>query len=56
MLPGRINAITTEIGRESVMFGACSELCGVNHGYMPIQVLPIEKTLFAELLRNGGSK
>jgi cytochrome c oxidase subunit 2 len=35
-VPGRLNAVTTIIERESVFHGACSELCGVNHGFMPI--------------------
>jgi len=41
-VPGRLNSITTKIFYEGLYFGQCSELCGVNHGYMPIKVLVIE--------------
>jgi cytochrome c oxidase subunit 2 len=26
------------IDREGIFYGQCSELCGVNHGFMPIVV------------------
>jgi cytochrome c oxidase subunit 2 len=29
-------------------YGMCSELCGVNHGFMPIQVEAVSKEAFAE--------
>jgi cytochrome c oxidase subunit 2 len=37
-LPGRLNQISIFIQREGVYYGQCSELCGVNHGFMPIVV------------------
>ena len=37
-VPGRLNQIGTYINRESVFFGQCSELCGINHSFMPIGV------------------
>jgi cytochrome c oxidase subunit 2 len=36
--PGRLNQINTFIKREGIFHGQCSELCGVNHGFMPIVV------------------
>lgn len=36
--PGRLNEITTYIFREGVYYGQCSEICGLNHGFMPISV------------------
>lgn len=36
--PGRLNQIYLQILREGFFFGQCSELCGVNHGFMPINV------------------
>jgi len=36
--PGRLNQINTFIKREGVFHGQCSELCGVNHGFMPIVI------------------
>ena len=35
-IPGRLNQILIYILKEGVYFGQCSELCGINHGYMPI--------------------
>lgn len=36
--PGRLNLINIFIKREGVFYGQCSEICGVNHGFMPIVV------------------
>jgi len=37
-LPGRLNQASVFIKREGLFYGQCSELCGVNHGFMPICV------------------
>ncbi len=37
-VPGRLNKFPLFIKREGVFYGQCSELCGVNHGFMPIVV------------------
>jgi len=36
--PGRLNQTSLFIKREGVYYGQCSEICGVNHGFMPIVV------------------
>ena len=36
--PGRLNQTMLYIQRAGVFFGQCSELCGTNHGFMPIGV------------------
>lgn len=36
--PGRLNQVSTLITREGTYFGQCSEICGVNHAFMPIAV------------------
>jgi cytochrome c oxidase subunit 2 len=36
--PGRLNQAFIFLKREGVFYGQCSELCGVNHAYMPIVV------------------
>jgi len=43
--PGRLSQASLFIKREGHYFGQCSEICGVNHGFMPIAVhsLSIEK-------------
>jgi cytochrome c oxidase subunit 2 len=36
--PGRLNQTSLFLKREGIFFGQCSEICGVNHGFMPIVV------------------
>lgn len=36
--PGRLNQISTFINRPGVYYGQCSEICGINHGFMPIVI------------------
>ncbi|KAM9977949.1 hypothetical protein ACTFIY_009626 [Dictyostelium cf. discoideum] len=47
-VPGRLNQIGLYVKREGTFYGQCSELCGVDHGFMPIKVEAssfIEKTV-----------
>jgi len=37
-VPGRLNQTSMFIKREGIYYGQCSEICGVNHGFMPIVV------------------
>nr|YP_009310456.1 cytochrome c oxidase subunit 2 [Pyramimonas parkeae]AOT98938.1 cytochrome c oxidase subunit 2 [Pyramimonas parkeae] len=37
-VPGRLNQTNIFLKREGVFYGQCSELCGANHGFMPIVV------------------
>ena len=46
--PGRINESWVRITSEGDYFGMCSELCGVNHAFMPIHVQAVSKAKFAE--------
>jgi cytochrome c oxidase subunit 2 len=46
--PGRINERWVRIKEEGVYYGMCSEFCGVNHAYMPIEVHAVSKEAFAE--------
>ena len=34
--PGRINRVIAWPTRRGVFYGQCSEICGINHAYMPI--------------------
>jgi cytochrome c oxidase subunit 2 len=36
--PGRLNQTSLFIEREGSYFGQCSEICGVNHGFIPIVI------------------
>lgn len=35
-IPGRINTLQTEIIKPGTSTGQCSEICGINHSFMPI--------------------
>ena len=37
-IPGRLNQVSVFIKREGIYYGQCSELCGINHAFMPIVV------------------
>jgi len=37
-VPGRLNQVFTFIKRDGNFYGQCSEICGVNHGFMPIRI------------------
>lgn len=40
--PGRLNQVSLFIKRPGVFYGQCSEICGINHGFMPIVVEGVE--------------
>jgi len=40
--PGRLNQTSLFIKRAGTFYGQCSEICGVNHGFMPIVVEGVE--------------
>lgn len=44
--PGRLNQVNLFIKRVGVFFGQCSEICGVNHGFMPIAIVSLPTTQF----------
>nr|YP_003204918.1 cytochrome c oxidase subunit 2 [Millerozyma farinosa]CAY39288.1 cytochrome c oxidase, subunit 2 [Millerozyma farinosa] len=48
--PGRLNQVSALIQRTGVYYGQCSELCGVNHGLMPIKLECVSMNEFMEWL------
>jgi cytochrome c oxidase subunit 2 len=56
--PGRLNQVSVFIKREGVFYGQCSELCGVNHAFMPIVVegVSIEKYIRWVLVQTESTK
>ena len=36
--PGRLNRTMVKINRAGIFYGQCSEICGVQHGFMPIVI------------------
>jgi len=47
-LPGRVNESWVRINEEGTYYGMCSELCGVNHYFMPIEIKAVSQERFAE--------
>nr|QDH07399.1 cytochrome c oxidase subunit 2 [Microcondylaea bonellii] len=45
-VPGRINQISLCFLRTGVFYGQCSELCGVNHSFMPICVESVSTEVY----------
>jgi len=44
--PGRLNELYTTIKRNGVYYGQCSEICGINHSFIPIVVNAVELLFF----------
>lgn len=53
-VPGRTNETWVRVEKEGVYYGQCSEICGVNHAFMPIQVRAVSKEAFAEWVKEKG--
>jgi len=47
-VPGRLNETWVRAEKEGLYYGQCSELCGVNHGFMPIAVRFVSKPAYAQ--------
>jgi len=45
-IPGRLNQSSLFLLREGTFFGQCSELCGIQHAYMPIVIEGVSNTKF----------
>nr|YP_010610904.1 cytochrome c oxidase subunit II [Seasogonia rosea]WAP91738.1 cytochrome c oxidase subunit II [Seasogonia rosea] len=48
--PGRINQGTLMMSRPGLFFGQCSEICGVNHSFMPIVLESVNLNFFLKWL------
>ncbi|WP_299826749.1 cytochrome c oxidase subunit II [uncultured Roseobacter sp.] len=49
-VPGRLAELWFKAEQEGIYFGQCSELCGLNHAYMPITVKVVSEEAYAEWL------
>jgi heme/copper-type cytochrome/quinol oxidase subunit 2 len=45
-LPGRLNVTSIYISMPGVYYGQCSEICGIDHAFMPIVVEGVETEFF----------
>ena len=55
-VPGRTNETWVRITKEGTYYGQCSELCGINHGFMPVQVRAVSKAAFAQWTEEAKKK
>nr|AGJ84180.1 cytochrome c oxidase subunit II [Pemphigini sp. 23033] len=51
-IPGRMNQINLYMNRPGMYFGQCSEICGINHSFMPIQIESINLNKFIYWIKN----
>jgi len=49
-IPGRLNQVTLHAFKPGTYYGQCSELCGVNHAFMPIVINAIEFPTYERFL------
>ena len=53
-VPGRLNETWFMAEQEGIYFGQCSELCGLNHAYMPIVVKVVSDEQYAAWIEAQG--
>lgn len=51
-VPGRLNQVSLFIKRPGTFYGQCSELCGVNHAFMPIAIKAVELDAFFDYIKS----
>nr|QVT11033.1 cytochrome c oxidase subunit II [Muscidifurax sinesensilla] len=51
-IPGRINQTSLFLFRPGIYFGQCSEICGINHSFMPIVLESTNLKIFIEWIEN----
>lgn len=55
-VPGKLREIWVNVKKEGTYYGQCSELCGMDHGFMPIAVKAVDKETFNQWLNETKSK
>lgn len=55
-VPGRLNETWFRADKVGVYYGQCSELCGVSHGFMPIEVRVVEQDVFDGWIKNAQNE
>lgn len=52
-VPGRLAELWFKAEKEGIYFGQCSELCGLDHAYMPITVKVVSEAAYNEWLEGA---
>ncbi|MGI9404115.1 MAG: cytochrome c oxidase subunit II [Hyphomicrobium sp.] len=55
-IPGRLNETWFQATREGMYYGQCSELCGMNHSYMPIAIRVVSEQVFDAWVEEAKKK
>ena len=55
-IPGRLNETWFKATKTGMFYGQCSELCGINHAYMPIAIRIVEEAEFNKWLAEAKKK
>jgi len=55
-MPGRINETWFKAEKEGTFYGQCSELCGIKHAFMPIEVRVVSDQEYQEWLSEAKVK
>ncbi len=55
-IPGRLNETWFRADKVGVYFGQCSQLCGIQHGFMPVEVHVVSKEDFARWVEEAKKK
>nr|YP_010693790.1 cytochrome c oxidase subunit II [Photinus signaticollis]WCD24457.1 cytochrome c oxidase subunit 2 [Photinus signaticollis] len=50
--PGRLNQTSFFLNQPGIFFGQCSEICGMNHSFMPIMVESISPSFFIKWIKS----
>lgn len=53
-IQGRVNETWFNVEREGVYYGQCSELCGKDHAFMPIEIRAVSREAFAQWVAAQG--
>ena len=53
-IPGRLNETWFKAEKTGVFYGQCSELCGVDHAFMPIQINVVTQAEFERWIASKG--
>ncbi|MFC6197203.1 cytochrome c oxidase subunit II [Ponticaulis profundi] len=54
-IPGKLNELWVEVAEPGVYFGQCSELCGKDHAFMPIEVHVVSRTEYDAWIERAQS-
>ena len=55
-VPGRVNESWFNIDKPGIYYGQCSELCGIQHAYMPIKVRAVSEEEFEAWVKEAQGK